>query len=297
MYLLELDYLITALVMLVMLSSLLKEKIRQYFREVLHQKPRQIFLVPIFFIILNQWHAGIRNLPTENGIAYALYLLIPVFLIFMADPKKDSLQIADALIILLLWLPFDLRYLQGAWEKLNYQFLSVSASILGITLFCCFRRLDDVKFNLNISKKDILFLASSFILMASVLIPIGIFLDFLGWNPNYHLIKILPVAFAISFITTALPEELLFRGFLQNLLGKTLKNNWNAVFLTALIFGSAHLDNITGNYGPPNWRYFIMASIAGMGYGIAFLRSKSIIVPAALHALVDVVWGAFLVKA
>ena len=53
----------------------------------------------------------------------------------------------------------------------------------------------------------------------------------------------------------------------------------------SLIFGIAHLNN--GPQALPNWRYVILATIAGVAYGKVFQRASSVTAPALLHMLVD----------
>ena len=73
-------------------------------------------------------------------------------------------------------------------------------------------------------------------------------------------------ALAICFFT-AVPEELLFRGVLQNLLEK----RWPAARfarvgslpVAAVVFGAAHLINAPAS----NWRYMLLATLAGIAYG------------------------------
>ena len=59
------------------------------------------------------------------------------------------------------------------------------------------------------------------------------------------------------------------------------------LLLAAFIFGCAHLDNGPGPL--PNWRYMILATIAGVAYGKVFEKSSSIFASAGLHALVDLI--------
>ena len=57
------------------------------------------------------------------------------------------------------------------------------------------------------------------------------------------------------------------------------------LLLAAFIFGCAHLDN--GPQPVPNWRYMILATIAGVAYGKVFQRASTIFSSAGLHTLVD----------
>ena len=53
----------------------------------------------------------------------------------------------------------------------------------------------------------------------------------------------------------------------------------------SLIFGAAHLDN--GPQPLPDWRYMILATIAGAAYGRVFQKSSSVLSSWFLHAMVD----------
>jgi membrane protease YdiL (CAAX protease family) len=89
----------------------------------------------------------------------------------------------------------------------------------------------------------------------------------------------------LIFVGTALPEEILFRSLIQNLLMQRFGSGWRTLFAASVIFGCAHLDN--GPQALPNWRYAILATIAGVAYGAVFQRSSSVVSSAALHMLVD----------
>jgi len=81
----------------------------------------------------------------------------------------------------------------------------------------------------------------------------------------------------------------LFRGIIRNFMEKTLRKPTLAMIGTSVIFGAAHLNN-----GPrPDWRYFVLASLAGLFYGNAYQRTNGLLAPAIVHTLVDTVWRAF----
>jgi len=62
--------------------------------------------------------------------------------------------------------------------------------------------------------------------------------------------------------------------------------------LTGLLFGATHLNN--GLH--PDWRYFVLATVAGLFYGAAYIKTQNLFVPAVIHTLVDAVWIQFLMK-
>ncbi len=62
-------------------------------------------------------------------------------------------------------------------------------------------------------------------------------------------------------------------------------SGWRTLLAASVIFGAAHLDN--GPQPIPNWRYAILATIAGWAYGKVFEKSRTVLSSAALHTLVD----------
>jgi membrane protease YdiL (CAAX protease family) len=87
----------------------------------------------------------------------------------------------------------------------------------------------------------------------------------------------------------ALAEEFFVRGFLQQILSRSLKNDAAGILLTSLIFGALHL--LFGTF--PNWRFATLAAIAGLFYGVAFAKTRSIRTPMVMHALIVTAWQLF----
>lgn len=85
---------------------------------------------------------------------------------------------------------------------------------------------------------------------------------------------------------TAWPEELLFRGLLQNFLARASKSDFAGWWTASMLFGLSHIANL----GFPNWKYVILAAIAGIFYGWAWKQTGSIFASALVHAAVDVTW-------
>ena len=146
--------------------------------------------------------------------------------------------------------------------------------------------LPGLKYNLPKGRRDLWLPLAGFALLAPVLILIGIPIGFL---PPPHLptrsAGAMAGAFGIIFAGTALPEEILFRSLIQNLLMLRFGATTRTLLLASFIFGCAHLDN--GPQPVPNWRYMILATIAGVAYGRVFQRASTVISSAGLHTLVD----------
>jgi len=87
----------------------------------------------------------------------------------------------------------------------------------------------------------------------------------------------------------ALGEEFFFRGLLQQWFSQWTKNEWAGLILASILFGSVHLW-----FPPfPNWRFAVLATLAGLCYGMAFRQTKSIRASMVAHALVVTTWRVF----
>jgi len=90
----------------------------------------------------------------------------------------------------------------------------------------------------------------------------------------------------ITLLLIAVPEELFFRSVLQNLLETRLGKN-AALILASVLFGLAHF-----HHGATfNWRYVLLASVAGVFYGRAWRDNRQIFAAIVTHTGVDVVWS------
>ena len=105
--------------------------------------------------------------------------------------------------------------------------------------------------------------------------------------------KVLVIAVA-TFLGTlwvlAAMEEFFFRGVLQQMLTRKLRNTALAIVVTSLLFG-----RFTSRYSSfPNWRFAALAAIAGLFYGRAYTQTGSVRASMVTHALVVTTWRVFL---
>src|SRR5262249_33153776 len=116
----------------------------------------------------------------------------------------------------------------------------------------------------------------------SAFLPVGILLGAATGFGHYRATPVEPWIypalaagmFAGMYAAVALFEELVFRGVMQNLLGVTLRQPRLAQFLASIAYGAAHLPF----RGFPNWRFALLAAIAGWFYGEAY-RERTSVVP------------------
>lgn len=246
-----------------------------------------------FVLLYLAYALGTDSFRTLPAVKLAAYVLLPAAVLLTIRQPVQRLLWQDALVILSLWLPLDFRWMRDVWGwpsySLAYSMNSLLATGLAVFLFVCVRRLEGVGYRCHFDRQDGWIGIRNFLLFAPVAIPIGLLTGFITisgrpLSGSQALLSALGIFFLI-----AIPEELLFRGIIQNFLEKTLRKPVVALIVTSLIFGAAHLNN-----GPkPDWRYFLLASLAGMFYGNAYQRTRGLLAPAIVHTLVDTVWRAF----
>lgn len=222
-----------------------------------------------------------------------LYLLVPPGMAVMEivaarlDPEQQGHWL-DALVLLPLGLALDLRMLQPAWPKgtavIGKLILLDSAlyAILGL------RRLTGVGFDLHLRLGDLKTGLREFLFYAPLAIPLGLALHFLALHDHLAHPRLIAPLWLFSFLAVALPEEIFFRGWIQNLLERRVGPRW-ALFLTSALFGLSHFNKRSGIF---NWQYVILAALAGVFYGRAWRQNRSIGAAAICHATVDTIWGA-----
>jgi membrane protease YdiL (CAAX protease family) len=220
------------------------------------------------------------------------YTLLPAAVAYLARDTPPPTWM-DFVIIALLWFPLEFSVGHQLIPKQAQNSLHLAAYgvsiLLALWIFLQFRRLSGMKINLPRSGRDLVNLLVGFLACAPILIALG---RVIGFLPPFHW-PAQPSAtrigsqYLIILAATALPEEILFRGLIQNCIAQKFGTNTRTLLLAAFIFGCAHLDN--GPQPLPNWRYMILATIAGVAYGKVFEKSSSILASAGLHALVDLI--------
>ncbi len=266
-----------------------------------HRAPRRIFVIPMLTTALVAAILAARDAwSTVFIMLVAAYTLLPTALVFVNGPDRrgraDSLgarkcALLDLAAMLSLWLPIEFNagkqlIPERVWGPVGVAAHS-AAVMLALFLFLIFRDLKGMKYNLPRRLSDLTNPLIGFALAAPPLIALGLALGFMG--PFRMPVPFRAGAFGILWFKTllgvALPEEILFRALIQNWLMQNFGFNHKTLLAAALVFGASHLDNPPGPL--PNWRYTIIASIAGFVFGGVFWKSSTILSSAGLHALIN----------
>jgi uncharacterized protein len=225
----------------------------------------------------------------------ALYALLPVAISLMlwqatrSDPAQHS-NWRDFLVLAILGLAVDLRWFQHAWPAHLIVFNKILLLDVGIWGFLVVRRLDQVGFNLRLRWHDLGIGLRELAFYTPPAIPLGLGLGFLHLHPSAPWLARLPGTFLFTFFFIAVPEELFFRGWLQNLLERRI-GRYPALFFTAALFGLAHFNKRAVHF---NWRYVLLAALAGIFYGRAWRQKRRVGASAITHACVDTIWSLWL---
>jgi membrane protease YdiL (CAAX protease family) len=173
--------------------------------------------------------------------------------------------------------------------KLAHVLTVLVALNTALASFLLIRRAKGVGYSIGWGKRWVVLIAGSFLLFACIAIPLGCALRFITFAPLWsRWATYLGLSLAI-LLFTAWPEELLFRGLLQNFLTKASKSDLAGWWTASMLFGFSHITNLRF----PNWRYVILAAIAGLFYGWTWRKTGSIFASALVHAAVDSVWHFF----
>jgi uncharacterized protein len=242
---------------------------------------------------------------------FVLYLLLPVAVsaLLMLAAKLDPNQRGhwlDFLVLLSLGLAVDLRWLEPAWPR-GLAFISKLILLdAGLYGFLALRGLTGVGFDLRLHFADWRIGLREWLFFTPIAAALGLALGFLHWHGRVDRPWMVPISWLFTFLLIALPEEIFFRGWMQNLLERKLEQILErkleqsterrvgrtvSLLITAVIFGLSHFNKRAAFF---NWRYVLLAAIAGIFYGRAWLAERRIGASAITHATVDTLWGALL---
>ena len=242
-----------------------------------------IFLFDVVYLV------GTGSFEIRRAGAIAALIFVPLGLAITSDKAAPGTW-QDFLIIVGVWV--FVKFSPAHWlfpypgGRLAYVLTVLVAVNTSLACFLLVRRAKGVGYVLGWGKGWWLYTAGSFAAFACAAIPLGILMHFIAFAPQWSRWgSFLSLSIAI-LIFTAWPEELLFRGLLQNFLSRASKSELAGWWTASVMFGFSHITNM----GFPNWRYVVLATIAGIFYGWTWRKTGSIFASALVHAAVDTVW-------
>jgi len=234
------------------LGALLILGIREHLealQQALIDKPRRVFVTVFALWGLYAIYTTATEAATLNAaIVIAVYLSLPFLLLKGARGLKRGTWL-DGVSILWIWLPIEFGLLRrfaaasGANNGLQYAFAQGLAINMGLIAFAAWRRFPGIGYRLEFDRKSIATASLGFVMFAVIAIPLGLAITFIQFRLESSKLLIAPAAFLGIFLTIAIPEELLFRGLIQNWLERVSARPILSLMLGSIIFGAAHLNN------------------------------------------------------
>jgi len=232
---------------------------------------------------------GTGTFAITRVLVVGLFVFLPLALAASAERAAAGAW-QDFVLVAGVWAAVKFGPSHRVWlypdAKLAYAFTVLLAVNVALAVFVLMRRVGGIGYSIGWGPKWGSYVAASFCLFACLAIPLGHVLHFITFAPQWQAWKSVPFTAAAILFLTAWPEEFLFRGLLQNLLSRACKSEWAGWWTASVLFGFSHITNL----GFPNWRYVILASLAGMFYGWTWRKTGSIFASAIVHGLVDVTW-------
>jgi uncharacterized protein len=242
-------------------------------------------LVPLFFVLT---YTVTVTANWKMALVGAAYSVLPALLVASSTGKPPGTW-EDYAAMMLIWLPVEFRWMYRVFPyptELTHSLTILLALGAGVAAFVLLRRMDGIGYAIVWRPGFGANVAIHFLIFTAIAVAVGIEIGFLKFDPTLARLRSLPLAVVGITFFTAWPEEFLFRGVLQNLLSRTLKNQWAGLAIASVIFGLSHI--LHAPY--PNWKYVFLATIAGLFYGHVWMKTGSLFPGALLHAMVDVSW-------
>jgi uncharacterized protein len=231
----------------------------------------------------------------------ALYIVVPVAMAWLlthaaqVDPEQRG-NWRDAFILLILGVSVDLRWFDSAWPAGWRGLGNLLLVDAGLYAFLGIRRLSGVGFNFRPQWNDWKTGLRELLLFAPIVLILGLALGFVHPHANYTKTNFpapnipVPWNFVLTwlgiFVFVAIPEELFFRGWVQNLLERRI-GRYAALVVASILFGLSHFNKRSAHF---NWRYVLLASIAGIFYGRAWRERRRLPASTITHTCVDWLW-------
>lgn len=262
------------------------------------KSPLVALAVPLLILIPYLiYSAGSRTFAPVPALKLAAYALLPSALLLPDRTRnRRSANLRDWLAMAVVAVPIPAHWLADVWvwpygppEDL-YFLLPLGSVCIGLYAFAAVRNLDDIGYKLLWRGGDLAIGVANWAMFSAIAIPLGYALHFIHFRPHHvSLLNLMGTLLGI-YLTIAIPEEVFFRGILQNLLEKSIgrgpSGRYGGLVIASAIFGASHF-----HHPPvPNWRYCIMATVAGIFYGLAYQWRRRTSASALAHALVDTLW-------
>ena len=225
---------------------------------------------------------------------FAIYCTLPVVIAWLLsqaaaiDPEQRG-NWRDAIILATLGLVVDLRWFDVAWPPGLRGLGNLLLVDVGLYGFLAIRQLSGTGFDFHFRWSDWKTGLRELAFFAPFVIGIGLALGFIHPHKNIPPLGRAIVSWIGIFTFVAGLEELFFRAWVQNLLERRVGRH-AALVIASVLFGLSHFNKRNPGSVHFNWRYVLLATIAGIFYGRAWREQRRVPASAITHTCVDWLW-------
>jgi membrane protease YdiL (CAAX protease family) len=224
----------------------------------------------------------------QGPTAIVMFLFPVVLAAFLELPGLPPKMVwRDAVVLAVLAATYMLGLLSGAWPYGQLAALpKLYVADVALYLYVVVRRLEGVGYSFLPRLDALLIGLREWAFFLPIGIGLGLGIGFIRFHPRLLSVWSVVIAVLATVLFVAIPEELFFRGILQNLL-ETRVGRRIALIMTSILFGLAHFNKGASF----NWRYVLLAAIAGVFYGRAWRQRRQLLASVITHTAVDVAWS------
>lgn len=228
--------------------------------------------------------------------SYILYALIPSLLQLSKPKDYNSLhsELADLFTVLLIWLPLEFKLLSTDLSPTGkvtvWGLLTAALTIVNcFTVLRPFSKLAHARelgYSFKVSPVEIMTAVVFGIGSIAIAVPLAALIGFARIRSPPRLEPSKEFAAFLGLFMSAITEELLFRGLIQNMLEQRLgQESVVALLIASGAFALAHLRKAKVGFEAPNFRYAATAFVSGIACGLAWRYTGKVTTSALTHAV------------
>ncbi len=262
-----------------------------FFKEILKNKFKSkdsAYFGFLLYLFLSYLLANYNHFNIKLAIIFCVYFFVPYIILRFFRKSRQNFDFYLLLTLIIIAIPINLQLLPK-----DYSFSKLVIVNLVFFLFLIISEIKDVGYTWNLTVQDLKNAVLGFITFGIVAVPIGIQTGFISFHLTGLSFERVIISVMVIFFFVAIPEEFFFRGIIQNLIEKNLKNKTKyapvvAILITSIIFGLTH-------FYKGDWRYIFLAVLGGIVTGVVYYKTKKITASAVSHMLVDATWSLFFI--
>lgn len=262
----------------------------------------------ILFVLVPVTLAGLPNVLDRRSYAipilvcYYLYILVPAFLQLSKphDVTSAKSELIDLATVLVIWLPLEFKLLSKSLSPTGkvsvWGLLTAALNILNtFTVLRPFSKLDharDIGYTFKLTPFDIVVAVLLAVVHIALAVPLALTIRFAKLRQRFTLKQNAgrEIAAFMGVFMSALTEELLFRGLIQNMMEqRTSPESLLALVGSSLSFSIAHISKNKLGWTPPNFRFAACALLSGLVSGLSWRLTSKVTASAITHAISDYV--------